>query len=75
MSDWDFGPEVGDPLPTTSIQDRINALGVGELAAPEPMDDGPLWERYLIDRAEHEAHEWGALPDDMEEDDHSEPDA
>ncbi len=73
MSDWDFGPEVGDPLPTTSIQDRIAA--VGEFAAPEPIDDGAMWERYLIDRAEHEAHAWGDLPDDIEPDDHSEPDA
>ncbi len=54
MSDHDFGPEVGDPLPTTSVWDRVNR--VGEFDAPEPLDDNPLWEWYLIDRAEHDAH-------------------
>ena len=54
VSDFDFGPEVGDPLPDTSMWDRLDR--VGEMDAVEPIDDGPLWDRYLTDRAEHDAH-------------------
>ena len=55
MSDWDFGPEVGDPLPTDSVWDRLDRVGA-DVRACEPIDDGPLWDRYLSDRAEHDAH-------------------
>jgi hypothetical protein len=81
----DEGPapwEVAPRFPDDPMQDRADdPLFPGGMSAEEVMADAqvtadPLWERYLIDRAEHEAHadehQWGDLPDDIEPDDHYE---